>query len=87
MLGRVLGRVLSWCVGQTELHKLTGSDDTTLCEFLMSLHSAAEVRPGPIRPAAATWRADQATESGRQGAALEVRAGPAAVCVDWVPCW
>lgn len=28
---------------QTELEKLTGSDDTTLAEFLMSLHSAAEV--------------------------------------------
>eukprot|EP00802_Teleaulax_amphioxeia_P022183 Tamp_22605.p1 GENE.Tamp_22605~~Tamp_22605.p1 ORF type:complete len:251 (-),score=74.01 Tamp_22605:325-1032(-) len=30
-----------WC--QTELEKLTGSDDTTLAEFLMSLHSASEV--------------------------------------------
>jgi hypothetical protein len=30
-----------WCFA--ELEKLTGSDDTTLGEFLMSLHSAAEV--------------------------------------------
>ena len=29
---------------EDELHKLTGSDDDTLGEFLMSLHSAAEVQ-------------------------------------------
>ena len=28
---------------QSELTKLTGSDDTTLAEFLMSLHSSSEV--------------------------------------------
>ncbi len=31
-------------MAEEELHKLTGSDDETLGEFLMSLHSAAEVQ-------------------------------------------
>ena len=36
-----LSQFEKWC--QMELQKLTGSDDTTLAEFLMSLHRPEEV--------------------------------------------